>query len=96
MIQITYDAAKQEILVEGHSGYAPHGQDIVCAGVSGAMWMLEAMMPDHPKAESEFASGRMRICVPGRKARRLMERGMFVLKGIASRYRDNIRITEKY
>lgn len=32
MIQITLN--EKQIEVTGHAGYAPHGQDIVCAGVS--------------------------------------------------------------
>ena len=34
MIKILINAKKGYIKVEGHSGYAPIGQDIICAGVS--------------------------------------------------------------
>lgn len=38
MISIIYEEGKLD--VKGHSGYAPRGQDIVCAGVSTLMFTL--------------------------------------------------------
>lgn len=40
MIEIKIDLNNLRIEVEGHSGYAPLGQDIVCAGVSTLISML--------------------------------------------------------
>ena len=37
MMRITVDADAMSILAEGHAGYAPAGQDIVCAGVSAIL-----------------------------------------------------------
>lgn len=34
MTKITYNVAEFSLLLNGHAGYAPAGQDIVCAGIS--------------------------------------------------------------
>ena len=41
MMIVTVDGERMTITAEGHCGYAPHGQDIVCAGAS---MLLEALM----------------------------------------------------
>lgn len=42
MIEITYSRNNggHRLEITGHSGYAPHGQDIVCAGVSAIAYAL--------------------------------------------------------
>lgn len=40
MIKVVYDRAEPSIKAEGHAGYAPAGQDIVCAGVSALLETL--------------------------------------------------------
>lgn len=51
-IKINMKSGDMEIKVKGHAGYAPHGQDIVCAGVSAilqtAVLGLEALANSHP------------------------------------------------
>ncbi len=49
MIRITYREAKENVLklrAEGHAGYAPKGQDIVCAAVSTLMQALAFSVND--------------------------------------------------
>ena len=46
---------KTLIIAEGHSGSAPRGQDLVCAGVSCLVYMLINTLID------EEASGRIRL-----------------------------------
>ena len=42
MIRALYDRQAMRISVTGHAGYAPHGQDIVCAGASTLYYTLRA------------------------------------------------------
>ena len=38
MIRVVFDAAGRTLTAEGHAGYAPEGQDIVCSAVSALMY----------------------------------------------------------
>lgn len=38
MITVTYDAVGRVLTADGHAGYAPEGQDIVCSAVSALMY----------------------------------------------------------
>ena len=42
MIRVNYDRTgnRHRLSVKGHAGYAAHGDDIVCAGVSGITYAL--------------------------------------------------------
>ena len=40
MIEAVYNRGKKTLSVHGHSGYAPRGRDIVCAGVSTLVYTL--------------------------------------------------------
>lgn len=53
MITISFDGVT--MTAEGHAGYAPHGQDIVCAGVS-ALWytMIAALRKEEAKEEGKL------------------------------------------
>ena len=41
--------------VSGHSGYAEAGSDIICAAVSSAVGLVEAVINDSIKAEAEVS-----------------------------------------
>lgn len=45
---------KNEIKVSGHAMYAPHGQDIVCAGVSSLVRTLIRSIEDLTRDEIEY------------------------------------------
>lgn len=51
------------ISIQGHAGYAPHGQDIVCAGVSTLAQTLIASIENltNDKIEYEATPGMMEI-----------------------------------
>jgi len=53
------------LTVEGHSGYAEHGQDIVCAGVSALMQMIPIALSSLDKTAVEHMqeSGSFRVSV---------------------------------
>lgn len=42
MITVTYYREHCRVRIEGHAGYAPEGQDIVCASVSALAYTLAA------------------------------------------------------
>lgn len=79
-IQITQDESGLELFAAGHAGYAPQGQDIVCAGVSALLYgfvaYLEALPPiatagepvsegDHPHLEVREGDGYLWVCTHG-------------------------------
>ena len=55
MITITYDTKHMRLTVDGHAGYAPAGQDIVCAAVSALTWTLAAAVA--PTGGAELSPG---------------------------------------
>ena len=56
MIRILINAKKGYIKVEGHSNYAPFGQDIICAGVSSIVNGMYLYFHNLKKAEEENKS----------------------------------------
>lgn len=40
MLNIIYNKRHNHVTIEGHAGYAPKGQDIICAGVSAIAMTL--------------------------------------------------------
>lgn len=52
MIEVS--VRKNEIKVSGHAMYAPHGQDIVCAGVSSLVRTLIRSIEDLTRDEIEY------------------------------------------
>ncbi len=86
-----------EIKVEGHSGYAPEGQDIVCSGVSV---LIQTLI----KSIESFTDDRLNyILKPGfaqvdfgnlSEAGSLLVDSFFVgISGIADAYPDYIKLT---
>ena len=59
MIDIKIEKNKKLLTLSalGHAGFAPHGSDIVCAGVSGIIMGLCASL-DSTCAETHISSGR--------------------------------------
>ena len=50
MTKITYIPKDNSIEITGHAGFAPSGQDIVCAAVSILTMTLENMVFDHAES----------------------------------------------
>lgn len=50
MTKIRYNPAENRMDISGHAGYAPSGQDIVCAAVSILTMTLENMVYDHAES----------------------------------------------
>ena len=75
-IRVTRRADGLELMAKGHAGYAPRGQDVVCAGVSALLYgfvaYLEGLSPiataenlsadrDFPHLEVSEGDGELRI-----------------------------------
>lgn len=64
MISIRIDVEGMRLQIEGHAGYAPEGQDIICAGVSTLAYTLAqnlALTLDHSDYTAELDKGRAYI-----------------------------------
>lgn len=97
------DGTVVELRVSGHTGYADHGEDIVCAGISAlvvtALIGLKRVAK-HPH-EGKAAAGTMYCKLkPGgtpetaMKAQAILETAVLGLRDIAKDYPDFIRVTE--
>jgi uncharacterized protein len=51
-------------LVEGHAGFAPHGQDIVCSAVSALTQTTLLSLERYGVIEKHVESGNMQVAVP--------------------------------
>ena len=87
---------KGEIRIEGHAGYAPHGQDIVCASISALTQVFIASIEEltNDKIKSEISAGNAVI-----KHWNLSERGKVLLDSffvglhmIADCYPEYVRV----
>lgn len=57
MIEITYHKGRHEIAAKGHAGYAPEGQDIVCASVTALLTTLAQFAENSGNAEVRLEPG---------------------------------------
>lgn len=90
---------KDRITIKGHSGYAPIGQDIVCAAVSILVQTLiqtvEELTTD--KIEYDMQPGKVDIkfwCLSD-QSKVLIDAFFIGIEGIAEAYPDNVRLTER-
>ena len=88
------------ITIEGHAGYAPHGQDIVCAAVSALVQTfiasVEELTTDEIKAirneQGQIQSIQYRELTEGAQ---LLLASFFVgIRMIADAYPSNLKLTE--
>lgn len=84
------------ISVKGHANYAPHGQDVVCAGVSTLAQALIASIEEltEDKIQYSISPGRVDINYGDLSERaQLLISSFFVgVNLIASEYPDNVNI----
>ena len=87
------------IHVEGHAGYAPHGQDIVCAGVSALVVTLERSLSELTKDDIKCDIQPGRAVIEYRqlsKAARLLVSAFFIgINGIAESYPGNVEVKQE-
>lgn len=97
MIRVTiYNDSEKNPLgfkLEGHAGYAEHGEDIVCAAVSvlavNTVNSIETFTEDSFKGESDEAKGVMKFKFTGQvsaESRVLMKSLILGLKNIEDEY----------
>lgn len=94
---ITVTVGDGRIMVTGHSGYAPPGQDIVCSAVSTLLQTfiasVERLTLDDIKytLKAGYAAVKYEE-IPSEKTI-LLERAFFIgINGIAESYPDNVQI----
>lgn len=96
MTSISIDYQNQEVTVTGHAGYAPQGQDIVCAAVSALFVYLSEGMKYICKTEHEEKPGKARLkalCSPEDPEYGLLLRAFAdSAEQLAEEYPDYVRI----
>jgi uncharacterized protein YsxB (DUF464 family) len=87
------------ITIEGHAGYAPHGQDIVCAGISTLVQTLVQSLEDLCADEISYhlKSGWVEIKHGdlSAKAQVLVNSFFIGVYMIAERYPDHVKVIKK-
>lgn len=94
MIEVS--VRKDKITVAGHAGYAPPGQDIVCAGVSSLTRTLLKSMMDLTTDRIKYSISPGRVDIEygnlSEKAKTLVDSFFIGLCIIAEEYPDYVRI----
>ena len=94
MIQITRHDGR--ISIQGHAGFAPHGQDIVCAGVSTLAQTLiasiEQMTDDQIEYETAPGMVDIRYGKLSEKSKTLIVSFFVGCNLIAATYPDHVRV----
>lgn len=97
MIKITEGRGK--IVITGHAGYAPHGQDIVCAAISAFTEALIASVEQLTDSgiKSDLRPGRAVIEYEDKAqdVKLLVESFFIGVSGIAAAYPENVEITRE-
>ena len=72
-IRVLKENGKVILTAEGHSGYAPAGEDIVCAGISALMFSAASAATKLPDGEvGEMKSGYMKVVLPDNERTELL------------------------
>lgn len=86
------------ITINGHAGYAPHGQDIVCAAVSTLTQVflasVEELTPDTIHSSITDGNAVIRYGNLSEKAQTLLNSFFIGLEMIANEYPDNVRMSK--
>lgn len=90
---------KDRITIKGHSGYAPTGQDIVCAAVSVLVQTLiqsvEELTTDKIKYSMSPGTVDIKFWCLSDQSKVLIDAFFIGIKGIEESYPDNVRLTER-
>ena len=96
MIVITHTPG--EITIKGHAGYAPHGQDIVCAAISALTQTfavsVEELTTDKIKCDMRAGNALIQYGNLSEQARLLMGSFFVGVRMIANEYPDFVRLSE--
>ena len=93
---INVSVQKDEIRVLGHSGYAPPGQDIVCAAVStltqGLIASIEGLTGDRPDYTIAPGVFILKIGDLSEKSKLLVDSFFVGIYGVTSAHPDYVRL----
>lgn len=98
MITATFDRAAMEIRVEGHADYAPHGQDIVCAGMSVLWYTLRSAVEREQllgRARAEITEDCVKCAGGGERVQTIFETIWQGMRLLESRYGTYLRCRER-
>ena len=94
MIEISHH--NNEIAIKGHAGYAPHGQDIVCASISTLTQVfiesVGQLTTDKLKCEIRAGNAVISYKNLSEKSRTLMDSFFVGVNMIANAYPHHVRI----
>lgn len=84
-----------ELTAQGHAGYAPAGQDIVCAAVSSVLYTLAGLLDANGELEA-FAQGEgsTRIAARGERGTKSVTRAAEIQQGLAEQWPECLRVEE--
>lgn len=100
MIQAVFDKSGDEarMTVRGHAGYAPAGQDIVCAAVSTVVAVCELTLDATGCRWEEVTEhggpAGVTVCGVGGEAACIVNVARQALLEIARQYPDNVRVED--
>ena len=93
---IVVDIASNTVRISGHAGYAPHGQDIVCAGVTALTQTLVESLETLTSNEIKYdmSPGRVdrEIMNPDEDAQLLTDSFLVGIEMIADEFPEYIRV----
>lgn len=96
MCVITVEQTEHSITIEGHAGYAPHGQDIVCAAVSALVAAfvasVEELTGDEIQADMTAGNAVIRYENLSANAQLLMGSFFVGIRMIADDYPNNVKV----
>lgn len=94
MIEVT--VRSDRITVTGHAGYAPTGQDIVCAGIStltqSLIKSIEDLTADRIEYEISPGAADIRYGNLSEKSKTLIDSFFIGVCGVAEAYPENVTI----
>lgn len=83
--------------ISGHSGSAEKGEDIICASVSSAAYMVANTITDviKAKAEVQVSDGKMRfkLLLKSEESQNVLKGFYIHVKALSEQYPKNIKIT---
>lgn len=90
---------KDRITIEGHSGYAPTGQDIVCSAVSVLVQTLiqsvENLTADKITYDMQPGTVDIKFWCLSDPSKVLIDAFFIGINGIAEAYPENVKLTER-
>lgn len=90
---VTASLAGDTLTVSGHAGYAPPGQDIVCAAVSTVVVLCEAALDAFGCDWTETDDGRaVTVTAHGPTAQMVLAVAIKTLRRLAAQYPAHVRV----